>query len=55
MMAIYRDFRPWLLLLVRRRRRFLVGALLVWVTLIAGLFLRGSMFMFPVAAFVSSP
>lgn len=41
MMAIYRDFRPWLLLLVRRRRRFLVGALLVWVTLMAGLALLG--------------
>ncbi|CAM0553989.1 putative ABC transporter ATP-binding/permease protein [Vreelandella titanicae] len=41
MMAIYRDFRPWLLLLVRRRRRFLVGALLAWVTLMAGLALLG--------------
>lgn len=41
MMAIYREFRPWLLLLVRRRRRFLVGALLVWVTLMAGLALLG--------------
>ena len=41
MMAIYRDFRPWLLLLVRRRRRFLVGALLVWFTLMAGLALLG--------------
>lgn len=41
MRTIYRDFRPWLLLLVRRRRRFLVGALLVWVTLMAGLALLG--------------
>jgi len=41
MMAIYSEFRPWLLLLVRRRKRFLVGALLVWVTLIAGLALLG--------------
>ncbi|MGP9766678.1 thiol reductant ABC exporter subunit CydC [Halomonas sp. AOP13-D3-9] len=41
MMAIYRDFRPWLLLLVRRRRRFLLGALLVWITLMAGLALLG--------------
>jgi ATP-binding cassette, subfamily C, bacterial CydC len=41
MMSIYGDFRPWLLLLVRRRKRFLVGALLVWVTLIAGLALLG--------------
>lgn len=41
MIAIYRDFRPWLLLLVRRRRRFLLGALLVWVTLMAGLALLG--------------
>ncbi|MCH4813336.1 thiol reductant ABC exporter subunit CydC [Vreelandella neptunia] len=41
MMAIYRDFRPWLLLLVRRRRRFLLGALLVLITLLAGLALLG--------------
>lgn len=41
MMSIYGDFRPWLLLLVRRRKRFLVGALLVWVTLMAGLALLG--------------
>ncbi|MBT2775085.1 thiol reductant ABC exporter subunit CydC [Halomonas sp. ISL-60] len=41
MMAIYRDFRPWLLLLMRRRRRFLLGALLVWITLMAGLALLG--------------
>lgn len=41
MMAIYRDFRPWLLLLVRRRRRFLLGTLLVWITLMAGLALLG--------------
>ncbi|MEA2120116.1 thiol reductant ABC exporter subunit CydC [Halovibrio sp. HP20-50] len=41
MIHILRDFRPWLQLLVRRRRRFLFGALLVWTTLIAGLALLG--------------
>ncbi|GEN29215.1 cysteine/glutathione ABC transporter ATP-binding protein/permease CydC [Halovibrio variabilis] len=41
MIHILRDFRPWLQLLVRRRRRFLCGALLVWMTLIAGLALLG--------------
>ena len=41
MKAIYRDFCPWLLILVRRRRRFLLGALLVFVTLMAGLALLG--------------
>ncbi|MEH6640666.1 thiol reductant ABC exporter subunit CydC [Vreelandella glaciei] len=41
MMGTYREFRPWLLLLVRRRRRFLLGALLVWITLMAGLALLG--------------
>ncbi|WP_336274372.1 thiol reductant ABC exporter subunit CydC [Vreelandella indica] len=41
MSSIFRDFLPWLQLLVRRRQRFLVGALLVWVTLIAGLALLG--------------
>lgn len=41
MIHILQDFRPWLQLLVRRRRRFLCGALLVWITLIAGLALLG--------------
>ena len=41
MSAIYRDFRPWLLLLIQRRRRFVLGALLVWVTLLAGIALLG--------------
>lgn len=41
MMAILRDFRPWVKLLVRRRLRFIVGALLVWITLLAGLALLG--------------
>lgn len=41
MMAVFRDFLPWLQLLVRRRQRFLVGALLVWITLLAGLALLG--------------
>lgn len=41
MMAVFRNFLPWLQLLVRRRQRFLVGALLVWITLLAGLALLG--------------
>lgn len=41
MMTVFRDFLPWLQLLVRRRQRFLVGALLVWITLLAGLALLG--------------
>ncbi|MGQ7263573.1 thiol reductant ABC exporter subunit CydC [Vreelandella sp. V005] len=41
MSPIYRDFRPWLLLLIQRRRRFVLGALLVWVTLLAGIALLG--------------
>ncbi|WP_249976937.1 thiol reductant ABC exporter subunit CydC [Vreelandella olivaria] len=41
MMRLYREFKPWLALLVRRRQRFLIGSLLVWVTLIAGLSLLG--------------
>ncbi|MDQ7730040.1 thiol reductant ABC exporter subunit CydC [Halomonas sp. SpR8] len=41
MMAIFREFRPWLTLLVQRRRRFILGALLVWITLLAGLALLG--------------
>lgn len=41
MINIYRDFRPWLQLLIQRRRRFLVGSLLVWITLMAGLALLG--------------
>ncbi|TVP46748.1 MAG: thiol reductant ABC exporter subunit CydC [Halomonas sp.] len=41
MMAILREFHPWLKLLIRRRLRFLVGALLVWITLLAGLALLG--------------
>lgn len=41
MKQFYRDLAPWLKLLLRRRQRFLVGALLVWVTLLAGLSLLG--------------
>ena len=41
MKRLYRDLFPWLKLLLRRRQRFLVGALLVWVTLLAGLSLLG--------------
>ncbi|WP_447045445.1 thiol reductant ABC exporter subunit CydC [Vreelandella sp. H-I2] len=41
MIAIFRDFRPWLLLLIQRRRRFLVGAFLIWITQMAGLALLG--------------
>ena len=41
MMTLFRAFRPWVKLLVRRRQRFLVGALLVWITLLAGLALLG--------------
>ena len=41
MKVIIRDFLPWLQLLVRRRRRFFIGALLVWITLMAGLALLG--------------
>ncbi|MFB9868084.1 thiol reductant ABC exporter subunit CydC [Vreelandella sulfidaeris] len=41
MSAIFRDFYPWLKLLIERRRRFLVGALLVLTTLMAGLALLG--------------
>ncbi|WP_311065450.1 thiol reductant ABC exporter subunit CydC [Halomonas sp. DWK9] len=41
MKQFYRDFAPWLKLLLRRRQRFFVGALLVWVTLLAGLSLLG--------------
>lgn len=41
MKAIIHDFIPWLQLLVRRRRRFFIGALLVWITLMAGLALLG--------------
>lgn len=40
-MRLYQEFRPWLGLLLRRRQRFLIGALLVWVTLLAGLALLG--------------
>ncbi|RUR30464.1 thiol reductant ABC exporter subunit CydC [Vreelandella nanhaiensis] len=32
---------PWIALMVKRRRRFLVGALLIWLTLAAGLSLLG--------------
>ncbi len=41
MTAIVRDFLPWLKLLMRRRQRFFIGALLVWITLMAGLALLG--------------
>lgn len=41
MMRLYREFKPWLALLLRRRRRFLLGGLLVWLTLLAGLGLLG--------------
>ncbi|UXZ55742.1 thiol reductant ABC exporter subunit CydC [Halomonas sp. 7T] len=41
MRPIYREFKPWLALLLRRRQRFLLGALLVWITLLAGLSLLG--------------
>ncbi|RUR32778.1 thiol reductant ABC exporter subunit CydC [Vreelandella andesensis] len=41
MKQFYRVMKPWLLILLRRRQRFLVGALLVWVTLLAGLALLG--------------
>lgn len=41
MKYLYRELKPWLTLLLRRRQRFLVGALLVWVTLAAGLALLG--------------
>ncbi len=41
MMALFRDVAPWLKLLLRRRQQFWLGALLVWVTLLAGLSLLG--------------
>lgn len=41
MMRLYREFKPWLGLLLRRRQRFLIGAVLVWLTLLAGLALLG--------------
>jgi len=41
MKQFYHDMKPWLLILLRRRQRFFVGALLVWVTLLAGLALLG--------------
>ncbi|WP_404374481.1 thiol reductant ABC exporter subunit CydC [Vreelandella aquamarina] len=41
MKRLYREAAPWLKLLLRRRQRFWVGALLVWVTLLAGLSLLG--------------
>ncbi|PCF94839.1 thiol reductant ABC exporter subunit CydC [Vreelandella nigrificans] len=41
MKQAYQDFKPWLRLLLRRRQRFLLGAILIWVTLIAGLSLLG--------------
>ncbi|MCC5902901.1 MAG: thiol reductant ABC exporter subunit CydC [Halomonas sp.] len=41
MKQAYQDFKPWLMLLLRRRQRFLLGAILIWVTLIAGLSLLG--------------
>ena len=37
MKFLHNDLSPWLALMLRRRQRFLVGALLVWVTLMAGL------------------
>ena len=41
MKFLHNDLSPWLALMLRRRQRFLVGALLVWVTLLAGLALLG--------------
>lgn len=41
MIAIFREFRPWLRLLIQRRRRFLAGAFLIWITQMAGLALLG--------------
>ncbi|AVI63605.1 thiol reductant ABC exporter subunit CydC [Halomonas sp. GFAJ-1] len=41
MRRVYREFKPWLALLLRRRQRFLVGVFLVWITLLAGLSLLG--------------
>ena len=41
MKFLHNDLSPWLALMLRRRQRFLVGALLVWVTLMAGLALLG--------------
>ncbi|WP_447957832.1 thiol reductant ABC exporter subunit CydC [Vreelandella sp. EE7] len=41
MKDLYQAFRPWLFLLTRRRRPFFVGALLLLVTLLAGLALLG--------------
>lgn len=41
MKQFYRDLAPWLKLLLRRRQQFLIGTLLVWVTLLAGLSLLG--------------
>lgn len=41
MRRIYGEFKPWIALLLRRRRRFMIGTLLVWITLLAGLSLLG--------------
>lgn len=41
MKQLYRDVAPWLSLLLRRRQAFWLGALLVWITLLAGLSLLG--------------
>lgn len=41
MKQLYHTMKPWLLILLRRRQRFFIGALLVWITLLAGLALLG--------------
>lgn len=41
MKQFYRDMKPWLLIMLRRRQRFFMGALLALVTLLAGLALLG--------------
>jgi ATP-binding cassette subfamily C protein CydC len=41
MKQLYHDMKPWLLILLRRRQHFVIGALLVWITLLAGLSLLG--------------
>ncbi|WP_083003770.1 thiol reductant ABC exporter subunit CydC [Halomonas sp. GT] len=41
MKQFYLDMKPWLLIMLRRRQRFFIGALLALVTLLAGLALLG--------------
>ena len=41
MKQFYREMKPWLLIMLRRRQRFFIGALLALVTLLAGLALLG--------------